>query len=79
VRVAGEVYAFSDVERALKILDAVEGFRANAPERSLFKRESVEVALVNKRGAVAWVYWLNRGFCPQRRIVSGDYAANRHD
>ncbi|HUU14325.1 MAG TPA: hypothetical protein VM182_11540 [Terriglobia bacterium] len=43
-------------ERAFKIVDTVEGFQAIAPERALFKRETVEVTLASKRCVIAWVY-----------------------
>ena len=78
-RVAGELYALPDAERAFKVLDAVEGFQAIAPEPALFKRDPVEVTLASTRCVIAWVYWLNNVPSPRRRISSGDYATAGHD
>ena len=78
-RVVGELYPLPDAERAFKVLDAVEGFQANAPEHALFKRETVGVTLANKRRAIAWVHWLNHVPSPRRRIASGDYVTAGHD
>jgi gamma-glutamylcyclotransferase (GGCT)/AIG2-like uncharacterized protein YtfP len=73
--VVGELYALPEAGQAFRILDAVEGIRTHAPERSLFKRETVDITLADKRRVTAWVYFLNRGLRARRRIVSGDYAA----
>jgi gamma-glutamylcyclotransferase (GGCT)/AIG2-like uncharacterized protein YtfP len=73
--VVGELYALPEGDQGFRILDAVEGIQVYAPECSLFKRETVEVTLANKRRVIAWVYFLNRESRPRRRIFSGDYAA----
>lgn len=73
-RVTGEVYRLRSSARALKVLDELEGFRPQAPEASLFTRETTEVTLPDGKQTLAWVYWLNRQVAPMRRIHSGDYA-----
>jgi pyruvate carboxylase len=75
-RVAGEVYRSPNVERALKILDDVEGFNPVSPQTSLFRREIVDVKLENRPTVRAWIYWLNHSQGPRRTMASGDYARN---
>ena len=57
--VAGEVYRLRQAENALKVLDHVEGFSPQTPEKSLFQRATTEVVLPNGERRVAWIYWLN--------------------
>jgi len=73
-RAHGEVYRLANPERALQVLDRVEGLQPGAPSASLYRREAAEVTLENGATAQAWVYWLARWPGPKRRIVSGDYA-----
>jgi len=56
---AGEVYRLRQVDKALKVLDRVEGFSPQTAEKSLFQRAATEVVLPNGERRVAWVYWLN--------------------
>ena len=72
-RIIGEVYRLRNPDRALAVLDTIEGFQPIAPESSLFRRQTVPVALVNGQQTAAWVYWLNRLPVSKRSIPSGDY------
>ncbi len=72
--VAGEVYRFANPDRALRVLDKVEGAGRVPLEASLFRRELVEVRLDNRQTVQAWVYWLNKWPDARYRIASGDYA-----
>jgi gamma-glutamylcyclotransferase (GGCT)/AIG2-like uncharacterized protein YtfP len=56
---AGEIYRLRQVEKALKVLDHVEGFSPQAAEKSSFRRATTEVVLPNGERRVAWIYWLN--------------------
>ena len=55
---AGEVYRLRQAEKALKVLDHVEGFSPQTAEKSLFQRATTEVVLPNGERRVAWIYWL---------------------
>ena len=56
---AGEVYRLRQAEKALKVLDHVEGYSPETAEKSLFQRATTEVVLPNGERRVAWIYWLN--------------------
>ncbi len=58
--VDGEVYRLRRAANALKVLDQVEGFSPQTPEKSLFQRATTEVVLPNGERRVAWTYWLNQ-------------------
>jgi gamma-glutamylcyclotransferase (GGCT)/AIG2-like uncharacterized protein YtfP len=72
----GEVYAMKDVERALGGLDEIEGYRLDDPDRSLYVRQRVDVALTDGSTAPAWVYFYNAPLGRAERIPSGDYLAH---
>lgn len=72
--IRGEVYQLRQSERALRILDEIEGFNPRALERGEFVREVAELILCNGERRRAWVYWLRGGVATTRRIASGDYA-----
>ena len=72
--VAGEVYRLPNPDRALRVLDKVEGAGRVPLEASLFRRELVEVRLDNRQRVYAWIYGLNKWDGGRRRIASGDYA-----
>ena len=55
--VVGEVYRLAVPAKAVKVLDAVEGFTPQTPRRSLFQRATTEVALANGERRWAWIYW----------------------
>jgi gamma-glutamylcyclotransferase (GGCT)/AIG2-like uncharacterized protein YtfP len=46
------------LEHALRVLDGIEGYREDDPERSMYLRKRVE--LLEPAGEVAWVYIWNR-------------------
>ena len=66
--VAGEVYRLRQAQKALKVLDHVEGISPQAPEKSLFQRATTEVVLRNGERRVAWIYWLNERASAKRRV-----------
>jgi len=55
--VEGELYRLRRPEKALKVLDQVEGFLPRTPEKSLFQRAMTEVVLPNGERRLAWIYW----------------------
>jgi len=55
--VQGELYRLHKVEGALKVLDQVEGFAPQSPDRGLFQRGTAEVTLPNGKHRLAWIYW----------------------
>jgi gamma-glutamylcyclotransferase (GGCT)/AIG2-like uncharacterized protein YtfP len=73
-RVLGEVYRLVNPQRALQVLDRVEGLRPGAPAASLYRREVAAITLEGGATAEAWVYWLARRLGPKRLIASGDYS-----
>jgi len=73
--VAGEVYRLRQAEKALKVLDQVEGFSPQTAEKSLFQRATTEVVLPNGERRVAWIYWLNERASARRRVPSAGVRA----
>lgn len=69
----GEVYEIGDPEAVLEALDAIEGYRADDPDRSLYLRQQTDVLLPDGTVAAAWVYFYNAPLGRAPRIVSGDY------
>jgi len=67
--VAGELYRFHNVDNALKVLDQVEGFSPQTPDKGLFRRGTAEVQLPNGERRLAWIYWLKPGPGVRTRIV----------
>ena len=65
---AGEFYRLPQAEKALKVLDHVEGFSAQMAEKSLFQRATTEVVLPNGERRMAWIYWLNERASAKRRV-----------
>jgi len=68
--VAGELYRLRQAQKALKVLDDVEGFSPQAPEKSLFQRAITEVVLRNGARRMAWIYWLNARASARRTVPS---------
>lgn len=69
--VYGEVYALNNHGGdLLKYLDKFEGCDRIVP---LFRREFVEVSLVNGPKINAWIYLYNRSLKGYKEISSGDY------
>lgn len=75
--VAGEVYRLRQAQKALKVLDDVEGVLPQAPEKSLFQRATTEIVLPNRVRRVAWIYWLNERASARLRPSSRDFARHR--
>jgi len=74
--VCGEIFLLLQTSSALKVLDRVEEFFPDAPERSEFIRVLAEVFLPNGARVKAWIYWVAAWASDGRpRIASGDYAA----
>lgn len=74
-KVWGEVFELLDPEPILAALDSIEGFRADAPEASLYVRHAVPVHLDDGSEVEAWAYFYNAPLSAAPRIDSGDYLA----
>jgi gamma-glutamylcyclotransferase (GGCT)/AIG2-like uncharacterized protein YtfP len=72
-KVWGEVYDTADAAAVLAVLDEIEGFRPNEPDRSLYTRVLTDVVLDDGRAMQAWVYFYNAPLGRAQRIESGDY------
>jgi len=55
--VKGELYRLCKVENSLRVLDQIEGFSPQSPERGMFQRGTAEVTLPNGERRLAWIYW----------------------
>jgi gamma-glutamylcyclotransferase (GGCT)/AIG2-like uncharacterized protein YtfP len=71
--VQGELYRMSDADAVLRDLDAIEGFRPEQPDASLYMRLETRVTLVDGRTESAWTYFYNAPLGSAPRIESGDY------
>jgi gamma-glutamylcyclotransferase (GGCT)/AIG2-like uncharacterized protein YtfP len=69
-RVIGEIYRFSEPQRAFQILDEYEGHR--------FKRERVTVIQENGKSITSWIYLYARSVTRRALIQSGDYVQYRN-
>jgi gamma-glutamylcyclotransferase (GGCT)/AIG2-like uncharacterized protein YtfP len=69
----GEVYEMTASDVVLAALDDIEGYHHDDPERSLYRREQVNVALPDGSHASAWVYFYNAPLGRASKIASGDY------
>ena len=69
----GEVYEMSDAATVLAALDAIEGYRSDDPDRSLYVRQETDVVLPDGRVARACAYFYNAPLGQAPRIRSGDY------
>ena len=72
-QVWGEVYEMAEPETVLAVLDEIEGYRQDDPDRSLYLRQKTEVAMPDGSRAQAWVYFYNAPLGRAPRIASGDY------
>ena len=72
-KVWGEVYEAADPASVLSVLDEIEGFRPNEPDRSLYTRVLTDVVLEDGRAVQAWAYFYNAPLGRAQRIESGDY------
>ena len=71
--VRGETYEASEAASVLAVLDELEGYRPNEPERSLYTRVLADVTLEDGRVEQAWTYFYNAPLGRAQRIASGDY------
>ena len=71
--VKGEVYQTADAPSVLSVLDEIEGFRLNEPDRSLYTRVLTDVVLDDGSTRKAWAYFYNAPLGRAQRIESGDY------
>ena len=69
-RVIGEIYRFSDSQRALEILDEYEGHR--------FKRKRVTILQEDGKSIDCWIYIYARSTTHRSLIRSGDYVQYRN-
>lgn len=69
----GEVWEMLDAPPVLAALDAIEGYRPDDPDHSLYSREQTPVVLPDGSTAPAWVYFYNAPLGRAQRIDSGDY------
>jgi gamma-glutamylcyclotransferase (GGCT)/AIG2-like uncharacterized protein YtfP len=72
-KVWGEVYETGDAPSVLNVLDEIEGYRPDQPERSLYTRVLTDVTLDDGRVEKAWAYFYNAPLGQAQRIASGDY------
>ena len=69
----GELYEVADSGAVLPVLDDIEGYRPDDPDRSLYVRSQVTVTLPDGGQHPAWVYFYNAPLGRADRIASGDY------
>ena len=69
----GETYEASEAASVLAVLDEIEGYRPNEPDRSLYTRVLADVTLEDGRVEKAWTYFYNAPLGRAQRIASGDY------
>ncbi len=72
-RVWGEVYEVADSAAVLAVLDEIEGYRLDDPDRSLYVRSPVAVKMPEGTERTAWAYFYNAPLGQAERIPSGDY------
>ena len=72
-QVWGEVYEMVEPVTVLAVLDDIEGYRHDHPDRSLYLRQKADVAMPDGSHAPAWVYFYNAPLGRAPRIASGDY------
>ena len=71
--VRGEVYAVTDPDRLLALVDAVERYLPDDPARSEYVRAAAPVALDGAGLRTAWIYFYAQPLVGAVRIPSGDY------
>ena len=67
-----------ETDHDARILDEIEGFRPNEPERSLYLRVRTDVTLQSGEVRPAWAYFYNAPLGRAERIPSGDYLEHLH-
>ena len=74
-RVVGEPYQMVDPPSLLRLVDAMEGCRADDLRRSEYVRTAATVSYRADRSVRAWTYYDNRHVGEAAWIPSGDYVA----
>ena len=69
-RVTGEIYRFSEPQRAFQILDEYEGHR--------FNRKRVTIIQEDGKSITSWIYLYARSVTRRALIRSGDYVQYRN-
>ena len=69
----GEVHRMLDPGDVLTTLDEFEGFNAQTPDASLYRRVETPVTFDDGHTERAWVYFYNAPLGRAERIDSGDY------
>jgi len=69
----GEVYEMLEPGSVLAVLDEIEGYTPEDPNRSLYTRERVPATLEDGRTVDVWVYFYNAPLGQAPLIASGDY------
>jgi len=71
--VVGEVHTFPEkhVEDVRKIMDMIEGYDPNRPEKGLYNRRKVKVTLKNGKKVTAWVYEYNGPVTHAKKLEDG--------
>ena len=72
-QVWGEVHQMLNPSDVLTTLDEFEGYNAQAPDASLYRRVEVPVTFDDGHTDRAWVYFYNAPLGRAERIQSGDY------
>ena len=72
-QVWGEVHTMTDPEWVLSELDEIEGYRADEPDTSLYRRVETPVTFADGRVEDVWVYFYNAPLGRAQRVESGDY------
>jgi gamma-glutamylcyclotransferase (GGCT)/AIG2-like uncharacterized protein YtfP len=75
-RIWGEVYELENAKTVLTTLDAIEGYRHDDPDRSLYTRARADVTLADGSSRSAWVYFYNAPLGAAPPIPSGDYRSH---
>jgi gamma-glutamylcyclotransferase (GGCT)/AIG2-like uncharacterized protein YtfP len=71
--VRGEVYEMTHPAIVLGALDELEGYSADEPDTSLYRRTLTPVVLEDGSSVQAWAYFYNAPLGRAERIASGDY------
>lgn len=78
-KVVGELHEYCEKNLVQRNMDRIEGFSEERPERSLFRRERVEVKVAEGRYVAANIYVFNREPAENaERIEDGVWDLEKH-
>jgi len=77
-RVEGEIHLFSDINKALRIMDTIEGYLGEGRPGSLFERVIIEARDSRGRRRRCWAYVYARSTAGYPRIASGSWEKLRN-